>query len=88
MVYFRFSKKKKRIIRIIKRQGKYFLINEVDQIVKVPTSVFEFNVGDKTCKNNLCGSRKEVKRAIGRCVRRCGCAVREDERITCRDNEG
>lgn len=72
----------------MKRQGKYFLINEVDQIVKVPKSVFEFSVGDKTCKNNLCGSRKEVKRAIGRCVRCCGCAVREDERITCRDNEG
>lgn len=48
----------------IKRQGKYFLFDEVDQIVRV-RGVFEFSIGDKHAKMNLCGS---CKHSGGVCV--------------------
>lgn len=66
MVYFRFSRKKKNK----KRQGRYFLMNEVAQIIRVRASVFEFSIGDKHAKI-ICVSPargEESKHAGGACV--------------------
>lgn len=66
MVYFRFSRKK----RIIKRQWKSFLINEVDQIFRVRPSVFGFSIGDKHAKIIRVGPARgdKSKHAGGACI--------------------